>query len=85
LKLEVDKLYIKPCLPSDWQSYKIHYRYRETIYHITIIRLNSNDIDLGITVDGIKTDNKAISLIDDRKEHLAEVRIALPGNTFLHL
>jgi cyclic beta-1,2-glucan synthetase len=77
LRLEVDKLYIKPCIPPDWKTYKVNYRYRDTIYHITIIQLNSNEIDLGITVDGIKTDNKNIFLVDDRKEHSIEVKIAL--------
>ena len=36
LRLETDKLYIEPCLPSDWVSFKIHYRYRETIFRITV-------------------------------------------------
>ncbi len=38
LTLEVDKLRFAPCLPADWNSYKVHYRHRETIYHITFIR-----------------------------------------------
>ncbi|MBX9693816.1 MAG: cyclic beta 1-2 glucan synthetase, partial [Cyanobacteria bacterium] len=36
LKLEVDKLSFEPCLPQNWQSYKIHYRFRETVFHITL-------------------------------------------------
>ena len=36
LKLEVDKLRFAPCLPADWKPFKVHYRYRETLYHITI-------------------------------------------------
>ena len=36
LRLEVDKLRFAPCLPAEWTSFKIHYRYRETFYHITI-------------------------------------------------
>ena len=36
LRLEVDKLYFAPCLPVDWTSFKLHYRYRETVYHITV-------------------------------------------------
>jgi cellobiose phosphorylase len=38
LHLEVDKLRLAPLVPKDWKSYKIHYRYRETFYHITIER-----------------------------------------------
>ncbi|MCJ7603069.1 MAG: cyclic beta 1-2 glucan synthetase, partial [Desulfobulbaceae bacterium] len=39
LHLEVDHLRIAPCIPAHWQSYKIHYRYRETFYHITVKRV----------------------------------------------
>jgi cellobiose phosphorylase len=35
--LEGDQLRIRPCVPAHWQSYKIHYRYRDTVYHITVI------------------------------------------------
>jgi len=38
LRLEVDKLRLTPLMPKEWTSYKIHYRYRETFYHITIKR-----------------------------------------------
>jgi cellobiose phosphorylase len=38
LHLEVDKLRLVPLMPEEWESYKIHYRYRETFYHITIER-----------------------------------------------
>ena len=36
VRLDVDKLRFAPCLPADWPSFKIHYRYRETVYHITV-------------------------------------------------
>jgi cellobiose phosphorylase len=38
LHLEVDKMRLAPLMPKDWESYKIHYRYRETFYHITVER-----------------------------------------------
>jgi len=38
LHLEVDKLRPTPLMPKEWTSYKIHYRYRETFYHITVSR-----------------------------------------------
>jgi cellobiose phosphorylase len=36
LHLEIDKLRLAPLIPKEWESYKIHYRYRETFYHITV-------------------------------------------------
>ena len=43
LRLEVDRLRLAPLVPKDWKSYKIHYRYRETMYHITIERMERQD------------------------------------------
>jgi cyclic beta-1,2-glucan synthetase len=36
LKLKVDKLHVTPCLPAHWKEFKMHYRYRETVYHIVV-------------------------------------------------
>jgi cyclic beta-1,2-glucan synthetase len=75
LRLEVDKLHIEPCLPADWETFKIHYRYRETIYHITIIQTHDSKREIRITVDGVERHDEAIPLVDDRQEHFAEVKI----------
>ncbi len=40
LRLQVDKLRFQPCLPAEWNECKIHYRYRETVYHITVVQLS---------------------------------------------
>jgi cellobiose phosphorylase len=85
LILETDKLYMKPCIPEDWVTFKVHYRYRETNYHITIIQTANSHRDTQITVDGVDLHSEAIPLVDDRQEHKVEVRIgsceasALPG------
>lgn len=36
LRLEADKLHLATCLPADWPGITIHYRYRETVYHIAV-------------------------------------------------
>ncbi len=77
LSLEVDKLRFTPCLPSDWQSFKVHYRYRETVYHITVLQLKDSSA-ASVVVDGIEQSDNAIPLVDDRQEHAVEVRI--PAN-----
>jgi cyclic beta-1,2-glucan synthetase len=75
LKLEVNKLRFAPCLPADWKSFKVHYRYQETLYHITILQTHASNGGITVTIDGIKQDNDAIPLVDDRKEHFVEVKI----------
>ena len=76
LRLEVDKLRFEPCLPADWDSFTVHYRYRETVYHITILQM-STDGGMRITLDGVALSGTAIPLIDDRREHSVEVRIEI--------
>ena len=39
MNLEGDQLRLAPRLPKNWPACKIHYRYRQTVYHITITRL----------------------------------------------
>ncbi|HLE19382.1 MAG TPA: glycosyl hydrolase family 65 protein [Syntrophales bacterium] len=34
LTLTVDRLNFAPHLPVDWEGFTVHYRYRETVYHI---------------------------------------------------
>ncbi len=43
LRLEVDKLRFAPCLPADWKTFKVHYRYRETVYHIAVLQTPAED------------------------------------------
>ncbi|MCR4300195.1 MAG: hypothetical protein NUV51_01150, partial [Sulfuricaulis sp.] len=82
LRLEVDKLYFAPCLPADWKAFKMHYRYRETVYHIVVTQSRvAEDGKIGVTnvtVDGVERYDKAIPLVDDHMEHSAEVRMRAP-------
>jgi cellobiose phosphorylase len=75
LKLEVDKLRFAPCLPADWQTFTLHYRYRETVYHIIVLQTHAADNKTGVTVDGVEQPDEAVPLVDDRLEHAVEVRI----------
>jgi cellobiose phosphorylase len=78
LRLEVDKLRFAPCLPADWETFKVHYRYRETVYHIDVLQTHAGNGETSVIVDGVEQLDKAIPLVDDRQEHSAEVRIPAP-------
>jgi cyclic beta-1,2-glucan synthetase len=73
LKLSVDKLSFTPCMPAGWQDYTVHYRYRETVYHITIKRAPADQKTTTVVVDGQQTFAPTIGLVDDRQDHRAEV------------
>jgi cyclic beta-1,2-glucan synthetase len=76
LRLEADKLRFAPCLPADWEAFKVHYRYRETVYHISVLQTRGGNGETSVTVDGVERPGQAIPLVDDRQEHAVEVRIA---------
>ena len=75
LQLTVDRLSFAPLLPADWEGFKVHYRYRETVYHIAVLRRQVSDGVTSVTVDGAPQQDTMIALVDDHKEHSVEVRI----------
>ena len=80
LRLDVDRLHIAPCLPAHWGELNIHYRYRETVYHIAITQLQDGG-KIKVTVDGIEQSGHAIPLLDDQREHMVAVIVpALPSH-----
>jgi len=83
LRLEADKLHLGPCLPADWEALKVHYRYRETVYHIDALQMRDGIDETSATVDGVERHVKTIRLVDDRQEHSVEVRIPGPRTAIL--
>jgi cellobiose phosphorylase len=81
LRLEADELTFEPCIPKAWQFFKLHYRYRETLYHITVTQTQGEASSIGVTVDGLEQESTAIHMVDDHNEHTAEVRIVARAET----
>jgi len=75
LKLEANKLHFAPCLHADWSGFKIHYRYGETLYHITVTQTGVKNGKMCVRVDGVEQDERAIPLVDDHSEHIVEVKV----------
>jgi cellobiose phosphorylase len=76
LKLEVDKLSFAPCLPAEWDGFTVHYRFRETLYHIRVKQKRAGEIEAPMaTVDGAVKPGNEITLIDDGQEHAVEVEV----------
>ena len=78
LRLEVDRLSFAPCLPLDWTDFTLDYRYRETIYHITVSQTRGDGPDVpenSVSVDGVAQADLAIRLADDGIEHAVVVTL----------
>jgi cyclic beta-1,2-glucan synthetase len=79
LRLDVDKLHVAPCLPAHWDGFKVHYRHRETVYHIMVTQVHRDgDGTLGeprVKLDGVEQTTASIPLVDDHREHTVEVSV----------
>ena len=74
--LEGDKLRLAPRMPKAWKTFKIHYRYRQTVYHITVTRLAPDAAaESLLALDGQEIPGNTIPLRDDRNEHAVELGI----------
>ena len=69
IRLNVDKLYFAPCLPEDWSDFHVHYRFRETVYHIEVVQSANKSDAPKLTVDGVLQNDAVINLSDDGREH----------------
>ncbi len=75
LHLEVDKLRIAPHMPAIWPTFKIHYRYRQTVYHIQVRNGGGGTTVARLTTDGVEQLDKLVTLIDDRNDHTIDVEL----------
>lgn len=71
---EGDQLRLSPQLPKAWRTFKLHYRYHQTIYHITVVRVAAGEGTL--TLDGVECPGQIIPLRDDQREHSIELRLS---------
>jgi cellobiose phosphorylase len=78
MNLEEGRLSFIPVLPEDWQGFAVRYRFRETVYRITVLRRPAAGGSPTMTVDGVPQEDPSITLVDDQKEHTVEMSI--PGS-----
>ena len=78
VRLEVDKLYIAPCLPEGWKGFTLRYRYRATVYRINVLSAGTGAAR--VLVDGVVQQAPFIALVDDRQEHVVEIKAPFYSN-----
>ncbi|MGH8020070.1 MAG: GH36-type glycosyl hydrolase domain-containing protein, partial [Opitutaceae bacterium] len=75
LHLDGGRLRFSPKAPRDWKRFKIHYRHRETLHHITLINTrNTWEGPQRIVSDGVPQPEAVVPLHDDRQVHHVEIR-----------
>ena len=79
LQQEGDKLKLVPCIPDEWESFTVHYRYKSSVYHIVVTQTNSAG-EMQVTVDGEEQEDRVITLTDDGVEHNVQINIYTKRN-----
>jgi cellobiose phosphorylase len=75
INMQHDKLIFTPCIPKDWDVYKIHYRYKNTYYPITFIQVQEEK-KMQIVFDGKASSGNSVTLIDDGNVHEIQITIS---------
>ncbi|MEP7145316.1 MAG: cyclic beta 1-2 glucan synthetase, partial [Ferruginibacter sp.] len=78
LKREGATLHFIPCIPPEWQSVNIQYRYESSLYKITYLQSSEeNGQAIKVLLDGKLQPGDSISLADDGLEHEVMVRLTV--------
>ena len=75
LEIEADRMNLNPLLPKDWDSFKFHYRYRDTFYHIRITRGSGDETKSGLILLDGRITAAPIPLLDDHQDHTIEMTV----------
>ena len=76
VNLEGNQLRLTPSLPKAWNAFTLHYRYRQTIYHIRVTRLpGASPCGNRLSLDGRPITANTFPLLNDCREHSVEMQI----------
>ena len=74
--LEESKLFLNPCIPKYWESYKIKYRYHSTLYEIEVENPNGGMTGVSkVMLDNQEVSGFPIDLTDDGGRHVIRVTL----------
>ncbi len=72
LHLHGEELELTPRFPKEWNSFTIRYRYRQTVYQITL----SSAENAQLFVDGKSIEGNRFRMIDDQVPHWVDCKVA---------
>jgi cellobiose phosphorylase len=58
-----------PCIPEDWASLKVIYRFINTLYNIEFTQSREQGIPAKVMVDGVQEGDSSITLVNDGQVH----------------
>ncbi|HWX22150.1 MAG TPA: glycosyl hydrolase family 65 protein [Candidatus Binatia bacterium] len=77
VNLEGKQLRLTPRLPATWSTFTVHYRYRQTPYHIRVTRLPGAPPGASqLSLDGQALTGNMLPLLDDHRDHVVEMQVS---------
>jgi cellobiose phosphorylase len=74
LRRKGNSLSFSPCIPAEWPSLKLKYKYIDTMYHIEFLQSHpGKKTTIRIVVDGVEENDNIIFLKNDGQRHEAKV------------
>ncbi len=70
-----DRLQLRPRPPRQWSGYMLHYRFHDTMYHITIRNGGSGSSIRDLQLDGVDQSDHWIQLQNDQGDHHVVVQM----------
>lgn len=74
-----DRLYIQPCVPVEWDSFGIDYRFGQTMYSIEVDCTGRDELVPTWIVDGRVEESPYLQLMDDGETHHVLLRRTRPS------
>jgi cellobiose phosphorylase len=68
-------LQFEPCIPAEWPTVTIRYRYEQTLYLITYLQTSSEAEDGKITINGMEQTDRQVYLVNDQETHQVQIQV----------
>ncbi len=76
LNIEGNILRLSPCIPSNWNEYKIRFKFGNSVYNIKVINKSGKNTGINkIYLDGVEIEDKQILLENTGKIYSVEVQM----------
>ena len=75
LKRRGNTLTFEPCLPEEWKTAAIHYKYGNSVYHIRFVQEINSAEGISTSLNGVHLEDNLVQLQDDGGEYEVEIRI----------
>ena len=76
LKKEGNQLFFIPCIPAEWPSVKIRYRFETSWYNIQYLQSSTGTGKINLVVDGVEQSGESLSMVNDGLTHEVIVNLS---------